>query len=221
MHFAALRSVIFDLDGTLTDSRDGILGCLEGALRAHGIPWQGSLAWFIGPPAGPSFARLMPNHDEEARQRVLLHYRACYASSGWAENAVYPGIVELLTALRQREIALYVCTSKRSEFALRILDHFALTPFFAGVAGDSGTSTHHDKADLLRDLIREHAIDKASAGMVGDREFDILAARAAGLTAIAVHYGFGSEEELKSAQPDAHCRSVAELAELLLSPTAG
>ncbi len=216
---ATLRTAIFDLDGTLTDSRDGILRCLEGALRAHGVPWEGSLAWFIGPPAGPSFARLMPNHDDEARQRAMLQYRACYASSGWAENAVYPGILELLTALQERGVMLYVCTSKRSEFAQRILDHFALAPYFAGVAGDSGTSSHHDKADLLRDLIRDHAIDTANAVMVGDREFDIHAARAVGLTSIAVHYGFGSDEELAAAQPDAHCETVAALCELLLRRT--
>lgn len=220
MQLSTLRTAVFDLDGTLTDSRDGILRCLETALRQHGVSWEGSLAWFIGPPAGPSFARLMPTHDEATRQRVLLHYRDCYASSGWAENAVYPGILELLTALQERGVSLYVCTSKRAEFAARILDHFALTPFFAGIVGDSGTSTHHDKADLLRDLIRDHHIDPSSAVMIGDREFDILAARAAGLVSIAVHYGFGSEQELRAAQPEFHCATVENLTELLLRHSA-
>src|ERR1700748_1018790 len=129
-----LRTIIFDLDGTLTDSRPGILGCLEAALRAHNIAWEGSLAWFIGPPAGQSFARLMPNSEPAFRTQVLKHYRACYAAKGWTENEVYPGIPELLTTLRERGVILYLCTSKRIEFTQRILDHFALAQFFSGVA---------------------------------------------------------------------------------------
>ena len=220
MHATPLRSVIFDLDGTLTDSRSGILHCLEAALTAHDVRWDGPLDWFIGPPAGPSFARLMPQHTDDERRRVLLHYRACYAATGWAENAVYPGIPALLTKLHSQAVALYVCTSKRIEFARRILDHFALTPFFVSIVGDSGATDHHDKADLLRNLLHTHRIDPAAAVMVGDREFDMLAARAAGLRSVAVHYGFGSPEELAAAQPDHSCATVEELSQLLLQLSA-
>lgn len=213
---AVLRSTIFDLDGTLTDSRPGILGCLEAALRAHDIPWTGPLDWFIGPPAGQSFERLMPDRDATFRTQVLRHYRGCYAATGWAENAVYPGIVALLTALRARGVTLYVCTSKRDDFARRILDHFALTPFFAGIVADRGSSEHHDKADLLRELIDEHAIERTTAVMIGDRKFDMLAARSLGLVSVAVLYGFGLAEELAAARPDAICASVDELTRLLL-----
>ena len=211
-----LRTAIFDLDGTLTDSRPGILNCLQAALRGHGIAWQGSLDWFIGPPAGQSFARLMPTREEAFRSRVLQHYRACYAATGWAENAVYAGIPELLTALRARGVALYLCTSKRDDFARRILDHFTLTAFFAGIVADRGASENHDKADLLTELLQGHSIDPATAVMIGDREFDILAARATGLRSVAVGYGFGSQEELVDVQPDHFCASVEELSEFLL-----
>jgi phosphoglycolate phosphatase len=216
---ATLRTVIFDLDGTLTDSRRGILGCLERALRAHGVAWEGSLAWFIGPPAGQSLARLMPNHEPAFRSQVLQHYRACYAASGWTENAIYPGILELLTTLQERGIALYLCTSKRDDFTRRILDHFALTPFFAGIIADHGASETHDKADLLAELIEAHGIDQSSSAMIGDRNFDILAARSVGLPSIAVLYGFGAADELTAAQPDMICESVEDLTGFLRGRT--
>jgi phosphoglycolate phosphatase len=216
-----LRAVIFDLDGTLTDSRRGILGCLERALRAHDIAWEGSLAWFIGPPAGQSFARLMPDRQPAFRTQVLQHYRACYAATGWTENAVYPGIRELLTTLGERGVTLYLCTSKRDDFTRRILDHFGLSPFFVGIASDNGTSETHDKADLLAELMDKHGIQHSSAVMVGDREFDILAARTVGLPSIAVLYGFGAAEELAAARPDATCASVAALTDFLLARTSG
>ena len=212
-----LRTTIFDLDGTLTDSRPGMLGCLEAALRAHDIAWEGSLEWFIGPPAGQSLAKLMPTRDPAFRTQVLQHYRACYAAKGWTENQVYPGIHELLTTLQERGAALYLCTSKRVEFARRILDHFGLTQFFSGVAADRATSENHDKADLLRELLEEHAIDRTSAVMIGDREFDILAARAMGIPSIAVRYGYGSSEELAEGKPNATCDTVEALASLLLA----
>ena len=212
-----LHSIIFDLDGTLTDSRTGILGCLEAALRAHNISWEGSLAWFIGPPAGQSFAKLIPNSDPAFRTLVLQEYRACYAAKGWTQNAVYPGIRELLSTLRDRGVALYLCTSKRVEFTRRILDHFALAPFFSGVVADRAASGHHDKADLLREVVDQHNIDLSSAVMAGDREFDILAARAVGLASIAVTYGFGTMEELAEGRPDATCDSVAALTRFLLA----
>jgi phosphoglycolate phosphatase len=211
-----LHSVIFDLDGTLTDSRRGILGCLEGALRAHNVQWQGSLDWFIGPPAGQSLAKLMPEREPAFRTRVLQHYRACYAATGWTQNTVYPGIRELLNTLRERGAALYLCTSKREEFTHRILDHFALRPFFSGVVADRATSEHHDKADLLRELLTQYEIDRSSAVMIGDREFDILAARATGVASVAVSYGFGSAAELAEGRPDATCDSVAALSALVL-----
>jgi len=214
---ARLDSLIFDLDGTLTDSQAGILGCLETALRAYSIPWQGSLDWFIGPPAGESFERLLPDASPAHRNEVLQHYRRCYRERGWKENAVYPGMRELLAALHARGARLYLCTSKREEFMRLILDHFELAPLFSGVIADSGASEHHDKADLLRDLIAAHNIEHAHAAMIGDRLFDVQAARTTGVASVAVLYGFGSPEELRAAKPDAIVSSVAELAETLLA----
>jgi phosphoglycolate phosphatase len=205
------RSAIFDLDGTLTDSKPGILGCLTSALDAHRIAWTGPLDWFIGPPADQSLRRLMPDADEARRAALLHDYRLCYDSTGWAENSVYPGVPEMLQSLQDAGWQLFVCTSKREDFAVRILDKFALSPYFLALYGDTLGSLHHSKTALLRRLLREQSLDPATTVMVGDRNFDIEAARANGTTSIAVTYGYGESDELEAAQPDYICNAVEDL----------
>jgi phosphoglycolate phosphatase len=212
-HFygAGRRSAIFDLDGTLTDSKPGILGCLTSALDAHRIDWTGPLDWFIGPPGEQSMRRLMPEADDARRATVLHHYRSCYDSTGWAENSVYPGVHAVLERLQAWGWRIFVCTSKREDFALRVLDKFELRPYFLSVYADTVGSLHHSKTALLRRLLEEQTLDPAATYMVGDRNFDIEAARANGVTSIAVTYGYGTSEELKSARPDYTCHAVEDL----------
>jgi phosphoglycolate phosphatase len=205
------RSAIFDLDGTLTDSKPGILGCLVNTLEAHGIAWTGPLDWFIGPPADDSMRRLMPDADELQRAALLHDYRLCYDATGWAENSVYPGVQALLQNLQAAGWQLFVCTSKREDFAVRILEKFSLSPYFLALYADTAGSLHHTKTALLRRLLNEQSLDPASTFMVGDRNFDIEAARANGVTSIAVTYGYGTPEELASARPDYTCNAVEDL----------
>ena len=205
------RSAIFDLDGTLTDSKPGILGCLSKTLEVHRIAWTGPLDWFIGPPADQSLRRLMPDADEPSRIALLHHYRLCYDATGWAENSVYPGVPALLQSLRNSGWQLFVCTSKREDFALRVLEKFSLSPYFLAVYADTVGSLHHSKTDLLRRLLEEQSVDPATACMVGDRSFDIEAARANGVTSIAVTYGYGTSEELETACPNHTCHAVEDI----------
>jgi phosphoglycolate phosphatase len=207
----ARGSAIFDLDGTLTDSKPGILGCLINALEAHRIAWTGPLDWFIGPPAGQSMQRLMPEADEQRRAALLHDYRLCYDATGWAENSVYPGIPALLQNLQSSGWQLFVCTSKREDFAARILEKFDLSRYFLALYADTAGSLHHSKTDLLRRLLEEQSLDAATTFMVGDRNFDVEAARANGVTSIAVTYGYGTSEELASARPDHICHAVEDL----------
>ena len=216
------RSAIFDLDGTLTDSKPGILGCLTNALEAHRIAWTGPLDWFIGPPADYSLRRLMPDADETRRAALLHDYRLCYAATGWAENSVYPRVHEVLQSLQAAGWQLFVCTSKREDFTLRILEKFDLSRYFLAVYADTAGSLHHSKTDLLRRLLEEQSLNPATTYMVGDRNFDIEAARANGVTSIAVTYGYGTSLELESARPDHTCNAVEDLLPIFsaLAPSA-
>ena len=210
-HMMMRRSAIFDLDGTLTDSKPGILGCLIKALEAHGVAWTGSLDWFIGPPAEESWRRLMPDGDDARRAALRHDYRLCYDATGWAENSVYPGVHVVLQSLQASGWQLFVCTSKREDFALRILEKFALSRYFLALYADTAGSLDHTKTALLRRLLEERSLDPATTFMVGDRNFDIEAARANGVTSIAVTYGYGTSEELESAHPDHTCNAVEDL----------
>jgi phosphoglycolate phosphatase len=214
-HMMMRGSVIFDLDGTLTDSKPGILGCLTNALEAHRIAWTEPLDWFIGPPADQSLRRLMPDADETRRAALLHDYRLCYDATGWAENSVYPGVYDVLQSLQASGWQLFVCTSKRDDFAARILEKFALSRYFAAVYADTAGSLHHTKTALLRRLLEEQSLDPVSTFMVGDRNFDVEAARANGVTSIAVTYGYGTSEELASARPDHTCHTVEDLLPIL------
>jgi phosphoglycolate phosphatase len=211
------RSAIFDLDGTLTDSKPGILGCLTATLAAHKIAWTGPLDWFIGPPADQSMRRLMPDADEAARAALLNHYRSCYDATGWAENGVYPGVPAMLESLEASGWQLFLCTSKREDFTLRILDKFGLRRYFPAVYADTAGSLHHSKTALLRRLLAEQSLDATTTYMVGDRNFDIEAARANGVTSIAVTYGYGTLEEIESARPDHTCHTVQDILRIFVA----
>jgi phosphoglycolate phosphatase len=211
------RSAIFDLDGTLTDSKPGILGCLTKALEAHGIAWTGPLDWFIGPPAEQSWPRLLPDADEPRLAALRRDYRLCYDAAGWAENSVYPGVPAVLQSLRASGWQLFVCTSKREDFAVRILEKFGLSGYFLALYADTAGSINHTKTALLRRLLEEQSLDCATTFMVGDRNFDIEAARANGVTSIAVTYGYGTPEELESARPDHICNAVEDLLPIFLA----
>lgn len=208
-------AILFDLDGTLTDSKPGILGCLSKTLVAHQIHWTGSLDRFIGPPVEEWAKELIPDGGEEAQAAIARDYRSCYDRQGWAENSVYDGIPELLAALRKAGHPLYVCTSKQEHFAKRILEKFELAQYFTAIHGDRAEFTSHSKVDLLAHLLREESLVPEATWMVGDRKFDIEAAHANGLRVLAVSYGYGSLEELQEDKPFAICATPAEVLEVI------
>jgi phosphoglycolate phosphatase len=192
-------ALIFDLDGTLTDSKPGILGCLRRVIDARGLEFAEPLDRFIGPPVEQWVRELLPNGSEEERAALARDYRACYDREGWSNNSVYPGVREMLADLNSAGFPLYVCTSKHEHFAIRILEMFKLAQFFAAVYGDKLEYASHTKADLLARILNEQAIDRGIAWMVGDRSFDIEAAHANNLRCLAAGWGYGSADELADA----------------------
>jgi phosphoglycolate phosphatase len=208
-----LPSLIFDLDGTLTDSKPGILGCLREVIEARKIKDCGSLDRFIGPPVEQWAAELLPHGSAEDHVNLARDYRACYDRVGWSNNSVYPGIAEMLAELHRYGFPLYVCTSKHEHFAVRILESFGIAQHFNAIYGDRIDYASHTKTDLLALVLSNHAIDHASVWMVGDRSFDIEAAHNNGIRCLAAAWGYGSPEEC--AKADAVAATPANVMEIV------
>jgi len=208
-----LPALIFDLDGTLTDSKPGILGCLRKVIDAHGIVAQEPLDRFIGPPVEEWVIDLLPNGSGEEQTALAREYRACYDREGWSNNSVFAGVREMLVELRMQGHSLYVCTSKQQHFAVRILDLFELSALFTSIYGDKAEYASHSKVDLLANLLSEQQLDRETTWMIGDRSFDFDAARANGVRSLAAGWGYGSLEEC--AQADAVAQTPADVAELV------
>lgn len=194
------RAVLFDLDGTLTDPRVGITGCIRHALSALGRtpPDPDELLWCIGPPLTGNFARLLGTDDPDLVARAVELYRERFGTVGLYENALYPGIPEALAAVRAAGWATYVATSKPRVFARRIVEHFGLVALFDGVYGSELDGTRVDKGDLIAHALREERLAATRTVMVGDREHDAIGARRCGLRVIGVSYGYGTEAELRA-----------------------
>ena len=207
-------TLLLDLDGTLTDPAPGILAGVRVALTAMGreIPPDGDLLSMIGPPIRVSFRRLLGD-DGDIEEGVRL-YRAYVAERGLKEAAVYPGILEALAELREAYAGrVFICTAKSQPFAQAVADHFGFSPHLAGVYGAHPDGQFEDKADLIAHMIDTLGIDPATAIMVGDRSYDIAAARKNGMAALGVLWGYGSQAELVQAGAHALCATPDELAD--------
>ncbi|MBR0788886.1 HAD family hydrolase [Bradyrhizobium manausense] len=194
-----MRTIYFDLDGTLTDPKPGITGSIQYALKKLGksVPSQDELTWCIGPPLHASL-KALTGTDALADQALLL-YRDRFSEVGLFENSPYPGIHDTLAAIAASGARLFVATSKPAVYASRIVDHFGLKPYFERVFGSELDGTRVDKRDLLRYALAEAEVDPRQAIMIGDRSHDVVGARTNGMTAIGVLYGYGSEAELRDA----------------------
>jgi len=215
MHYT---HAFFDLDGTLTDSAPGIINSVCYALGRLGIeplPRE-QLTCFIGPPLAWSFSTYFGMNDAEA-QRAVDAYREYYRAGGMLENSVYDGIVNLLQALNQAGVVCVVATSKPYIFANRILRHFSLDGYFALVAGSELDGTRGEKSEVIAYAMEQLGLsDGNGVLMIGDREHDVLGAKAYGMDCAGVLWGFGTEEELCRAGATYLCRNTDELSALLL-----
>jgi phosphoglycolate phosphatase len=209
--------ILFDLDGTLTDSGVGITRCIQEAVRRLGAPVPGaeSLRACVGPPLHDTFAWLLDTRDEATVAEAIRLYRERFVTTGMFENALYPGVAEGLVRLRGAGLRLWLATSKPRVYARRIRDHFGIAERFAGVYGPDLGDRGHDKREMVRELLANERLDARAAWMVGDRVHDVEGARANGLLAIAVAWGYGSAEELRAASPDYVVETMDELCALV------
>jgi phosphoglycolate phosphatase len=211
--------ILFDLDGTLTDSQVGIVNSVQYALAKMDIaiadPRQ--LANFLGPPLHESF-REFYGFDAERTRRAVDFYRERYTRLGMFENKVYPGIAQLLAELTRRGRRLFVATSKAEVYARRIVAHFQLDHYFEAIVGSNLEGTRSVKADIIAAVIAGYGLEqlRGQMVMVGDRKHDLLGAQANHIAAIGVTYGYGTMEEISRFDPNALAGSVAELAGILI-----
>ena len=199
-----MRNILFDLDGTLTDSSLGITRCVQYALQQLGrpAPEADDLLFCIGPPLLESFASLMPGEPQGLAAEAVGHYRARYDREGKFENRVYDDIPETLAELRDRGCSLFVATAKPEIFARQILDHFGLSPFFKGIYGSRLDGGLGNKGELIGHILQEEKLAKDETLMIGDRKHDMIGARTCNIGKIGVTYGYGSEAELTEAGAD-------------------
>lgn len=208
------KSILFDLDGTLTDSGEGIMNCAALALERLGIPIppRDALRVFVGPPLHDTFRQFGVPEDQV--DEAIRIYRSRYVPIGKFENTPYPGIRELLEKLRAQGNRLYVATSKPEEMAVEVLEHFDLAHFFDHICGASLDRSRSAKDAVISYLLQLHGADGQMV-MVGDTVFDVLGAAAHGIPAVGVAWGYGSVEEMKKAGAAAIAVTMDELLSIL------
>ena len=210
-------TLLFDLDGTLTDSGSGILRSVRYALTKMGkpIPPEETLHLFVGPPLTEAFSRHC-GMDTATADEAVRCYREYYSVTGIFENEVYADIPALLSALSADGARLVLATAKPEHFARRIMEHFGLARYFSYIGGALTDGTRHDKADVIRYVLQTTGADPARGLMIGDRCYDVTGAAMFGIPAVGVLWGYGTREELAEAGAVALAETPKELEEMIL-----
>jgi phosphoglycolate phosphatase len=204
-------ALLVDLDGTLTDPAEGIVGCFRLALEALGrtAPPAAELHWIIGPPLRGCFAEAL--NGEGDPEEALQHYRGRYGTTGLFEAFVYDGVQETLAELRATGMRLFLCTAKPLVYAERILSHFGLEHHFEAAYGDELGGRFQDKADLIAHILERERLDADDCCMWGDRKHDVLAASRNGMPTIGALWGYGGADELRAAGAATLCESPSQV----------
>lgn len=213
------ETILFDLDGTLTDPAEGITKAVEVALNHYGITVEdrSTLNKFIGPPLDESFPEFYGFNDEQVREATRV-FREYFGRQGWAENIPYPGIDKLLGDLKAAGKKLIIATSKPEEFAVRIMNHFGLAQYMDVIAGASTDNQEGaKKANVIRKALQRAGVeDLSSVVMVGDRRHDVAGGHEVGMKVIGVLYGYGDRAEHEAAGADYIVEDIPSLEKLLL-----
>lgn len=208
------KAIFFDLDGTLTDSGEGIINCATLALEHFGlpVPSREEMRVFVGPPLDQTFMKF--GVPAEKAQEAIEVFRGRYRTIGKFENFPYPGIREALQTLKDQGHRLFVATSKPEVLANEVLGHFALTDFFEQIAGATLDGSRSHKADVITYLLQLVG-DTGETVMVGDTEFDVIGAAAHGIPTIGVSWGYGEVAAMEKAGAVAIAHSMDEMVALL------
>ena len=208
------KAIFFDLDGTLTDSGEGIMNCAELALRHFGlpIPSREEMRVFVGPPLDQTFIKF--GVPAQKAQEAIRVYRTRYVPIGKFENHPYPGIREALETLKAQGHRLFVATSKPEEMSIEILQKFELAQYFERICGATLDGSRSHKADVIAYLLQQ-VDDVSQAIMVGDTSFDVVGAAAHGIPTIGVAWGYGEVADMEKAGAAAIVHTMDELVDAL------
>ncbi|MDP3749397.1 MAG: HAD hydrolase-like protein [Phenylobacterium sp.] len=198
-------TILLDLDGTIIDSQPGILSSCRAALRALGHEPEPSLdlSALIGPPIEDGMRWLLERYGDDRVAEAVAAYRSDYGQRGLFSSPPYPGIVQALTAMRSAGARLILATSKRREFAQRILEHIGFDGFFTAIHGSEAGGALDHKPELISHIAERHALAPSDCVMIGDRRHDVAGAHANEMRALGVLWGYGTRGELEAAGADA------------------
>jgi len=210
-------NLFFDLDGTITDPREGIVRSISHALTVMNcsVPSHDSLARFIGPPLAKTFETLLATKDQSVIRTAIDAYRERFAAIGIFENRIYPEIPPALDTLEDLGFTLFIVTSKPAPYAERIVEHFSLSRHFARIYGPALNDLSATKSLLVRRALAAEGLDPTTVAVIGDRADDLAGARENGVRFVAVTWGYGLCGELEGA--DATVDSPSELVPLFRS----
>lgn len=210
--------ILFDLDGTLTDSATGIINCIKYACDKMQLPYpdKATLRSFVGPPLKDMMQRVFSLSVADA-EKMVAFYRERFSEVGLFENSVYPGVYEMLSSVKAAGKKTALATSKPLVYAERILDKFKLSDFFDALSGSELSGAHVSKDEVIEIALAKLNAPKAEALMVGDRSFDINAASKLGIASVAVTYGYAAPGELAANRPAFIASSPRELADIIMN----
>lgn len=206
-------TIFLDLDGTLTDPQEGIVGCLEHALEVMGVDPsnQGNLSRFIGPPLVDVMGELVGTENPDRVSQAVGAYRARYNTQGYLQNRPYDGIHDVLGRLKEAFGKLLLVTSKPTPIARQIVAHFELAPYLDAIHGSGENGELADKRVLIHHVLQSESLSACDVVMVGDRKHDIVGANHNHVAGVGVLWGYGSETELTQAGARALCKAPEEL----------
>lgn len=215
-----IKNILFDLDGTIIEPKEGIINSILYALDKMQIkePNIGNLNKFIGPPLIDSFKEYY-GLDNQMANKAVEYFRGYFSKKGIKENSLYENVDFLLNDMHRKKINLFIATSKPTVFAKQIVKAYKLDNVFQQIIGSNLDNTRANKDEIIHYALNENQLIKSETIMIGDRNFDIIGANKNGIESIGVTYGHGTEKELKDSGADYIIHTVRELNELLQKKT--
>lgn len=208
-----LKNILFDLDGTLTDSQEGVIKCFQQAVKEINQKHieEADIKPLIGIPIRSIFGRLLETEETDLIARAINIYRQRFSETGIFQNTIYPGVIELLNVLNQESYRICIVTLKNQPDAEIIARHFSFDSLVSGIFGPDLTEYPENKSGMIKSVLNQLTLSPDETVMIGDRKEDVLSGKANGVRTIGVTYGYGSTEELIDASPDHICNDTSEI----------